>query len=242
MRVKDVMTRDVVTAAPDMPLSEAISIMVAKRISGLPVIDTGRLVGILSESDLLRRTELGTAKTRRRWLQWLTQPGTLAEDFVRTNGRYVRDAMTRDPQTIDENANLADVADLMERHQIKRLPVVAARELVGIVTRGDVMRALAGFLAPAYEDIFTSDREICETIRAELGSQSWGSPDALSIECHDGVVELRGTLYDERLRQAIRVAVENVPGVKSIQDHMVWIGPLSPAAALSPEDSREGRP
>jgi CBS domain-containing protein len=149
--------------------------------------------------------------------------------------------MTGNVQTIDDSASLGEVAKLMERHRIKRLPVLRDGELVGIVTRGDLVRALAGFLAPAYEDAINSDREICKAIRSELDRQSWGPCTLVEIAAKDGVVELRGSIFDERERLAIRVAAENVPGVKAVHDHMVWVEPLSSLVMLSPEDSAEPR-
>ena len=144
MNAADIMTRTILSAGPKTPVAEAIGLMLDNRVSGLPVIDeAGQLVGILTEGDLLRRGETGTERHRPRWLEILLGPGRLASDYVRTHGRKVEDIMTRDPVSVAPETPLDEIVELMERHRIKRVPVLEGEKLVGIVSRADFLRALA---------------------------------------------------------------------------------------------------
>ena len=228
MRVNDVMSSKPITISPDATVAEAIARMISARVSGLPVADgSGTLVGMLSEGDLLRRSEMGTQKARSRWLEWLIEPGRRAEDYTRANGRLVREVMTDNVYSIGDDASLADAVNLMEKHHVKRLPVVADGKLVGIVTRADLIRALARYVAPTYEDTFATDAEIAKAIRTELDAQSWAPAAAVDFDVKDGVVTLRGSIMDDRQRDALRVLVENVSGVKRVADQLVWIEPYT---------------
>lgn len=239
MRIRDIMSKPVITVARTATLAEAIHRMLDAHVSGLPVVDeAGGLVGVISEGDLLRRAEMGTQPQHSRWLEWLIQPGRLASEYVRANGRLVHELMTLEPVTVDEDAPLQEAVSLMERWRIKRLPVMGRDGLVGIVTRADIIRGLAGFLAPAYEEQATSDAEIRSRILAELAAQSWAPTAALDIEVENGVVRLRGTIFDERERDALRVAAENVVGVRRVEDHLVWVEPNTGMAISSPLDER----
>ena len=150
MKASDIMTRKVISVEPDASILHAVHLMLQNRISGLPVIDaTGKLVGILSEGDLLRRQETGTQKQRARWVAFLMSPGRLAEEYVHAAGRKVREIMTPDPRTIVEGTPVEDIVRLMERHRIKRLPVRRDDTVVGIVTRANLVRALASLAVEA---------------------------------------------------------------------------------------------
>ena len=139
MRASDVMTRHVITAGPDTSIVEAARLMLENRISGLPVLDgRGRLIGIVTEGDFLRRVETGTARHRSRWLEFLIGPGRLADEFVRSHGRKVEEVMTPDPRTVAEDTPLEDAVQLMERNNIKRVPVVRNDQLVGILSRANL--------------------------------------------------------------------------------------------------------
>src|SRR5205823_9736981 len=144
MRAADVMTPDPVCISPDASISEAIGVMLERKFSGLPVVDAGgSLVGMVTEGDLLRRTETGTQRKRQRWIEFLLGPGRLATEYVQTTGRKVGDVMTPEVRTVTEDAPLDAVVHLMERHQIKRVLVVRDGKLVGIVTRANLLQALA---------------------------------------------------------------------------------------------------
>src|SRR5262245_22298734 len=144
MRAADVMTPDPVCISPDASINDAVGLMLERRFSGLPVVDArGSLVGIVTEGDLLRRTETGTQRKRPRWIEFLMGPGRLATEYVQTTGRKVNDVMTPEVQTVTEEAPLDAIVHLMERHQIKRVLVVRDSKLVGIVTRANLLHALA---------------------------------------------------------------------------------------------------
>jgi CBS domain-containing protein len=223
MNVKDVMTSPVVSVEPDSSVLQAVRIMLQRRISGLPVIDKeGRLVGIVTEGDFLRRAETGTQRRRPRWLEFLLGPGRLAEEYTRSHGRKVQDIMTAEPVTVTEEEPLDAVVQLMEKRQIKRLPVMRGDEVVGIVSRANLVHALAGIAREA-KPTSPGDDAIRNRILAELASQSWAPTSLINVIVKDGVVELWGSVTDERERQALIVAAENTPGVKAVKDHLVWI-------------------
>ncbi len=227
MKAKDVMTSPVVSVEPDSTVAQAVRIMLQRHISGLPVIDkSGRLAGMVTEGDLLRRAETGTQRRRPRWLEFLVGPGKLADEYTRAHARRIGEVMTADPVTVTEDTPLEDVVRLMEKRRIKRVPVVRGQEVVGIVSRANLMHALAG-VAREVKPTQASDQAIREQIMTELRRQSWAPIALIDIVVRDGVVELWGTITDERERQAIIVAAENVPGVKSVKDQLAWVDPTS---------------
>jgi CBS domain-containing protein len=236
MYAKDIMTSPVLSVAPDSPILEAIRIMLQRHISGLPVIDKDqRLVGMLTEGDFLRRRETGTQRHRPRWLELVIGPGRLAEEYSRSHGRKVHEVMTGAPIAIPEDTPLDEIVRLMEKQRIKRLPVVRADKVVGIVSRANLIHALAG-VARNIKPAATSDQEIRERLLNELAQQSWAPAALMNVIVKDAIIELWGAVTDERERQAIVVAAENVPGVKEVRDHMVWVDPTSGMAFYSPAD------
>ena len=239
MNVKDIMSSPALSVGSDSPITQAIELMLTKHISGLPVLDTeGRLVGVVTEGDFLRRAETGTQRRRPRWLEFLIGPGRLADEYTRSHGRKVGDIMTPDPVTVTEQAPLDEVVRAMEKHRIKRLPVVRGDKLVGIVSRANLLHALAG-AAGDIKQVTASDQAIREQLLAELARQSWAPAALINVIVKDAAVELWGTITDERERQAIIVAAENVPGVKAVHDHLVWIEPNSGTVIYSPSDEAE---
>jgi CBS domain-containing protein len=239
MQARDVMTLQVYVVKADAPIMDAVRLMLQNRISGLPVVGSnGELVGIVTEGDFLRRGEIGTQRRRSRWLEFLIGPGRLADEYVHACGRRVEEVMTRDPITITEDTPLTEVVELMERHRIKRLPVMRQGKIVGIVSRANIMHAMVS-LARNAESPAKSDAAIRDQILAECQKQAWG-PTA-NVVAQGGVVELWGMITDERERQAIIVAAENVPGVKAVHDHLVWIEPVSGFTLQSPEDEAAGK-
>ena len=227
MNASHVMTREILSVGPDTTVAEAIRTMLDNRISGLPVIDeAGRLAGVLTEGDLMRRGETATERHRPRWLEILMGPGRLAEEYVRTHGRKIGEVMTRDPVCVRPDTTLKEIVELMERHRIKRVPVLEGEVMVGILSRADLLRGLAGALEAA-PVAATSDEEIRERILAELARAAWVPRDGIAITVENGVVDLNGVILDEKERGALRVAAENVPGVKAVEDHLVWVEPVS---------------
>ena len=235
MKARDVMSSGIISVDGEASVMQAVRLMLQYRISGLPVVGPkGELIGMVTEGDFIRRGEIGTQRRRSRWLEFLVGPGRLADEYVHARGRKVEEVMTRSPVAITEDTPLDEAVDLMERHRIKRLPVVRNNIPVGIVSRSNVMRALISLprdaKAPALDDA-----AIREQILAEFEKQSWATlmPNVL---VNGGVVELWGALTDERERQALIVAAENVPGVKAVHDHLVWIEPASGITLPSAED------
>ena len=227
MKAKDVMTSPVVSIEPDASIWQAVRIMLQRHISGLPVIDQkGALVGIVTEGDFLRRAETGTQRRRPRWLEYLIGPGRLADEYTRAHGRKVSEIMTADPLTITEDTPLDEIVRLMEKRQIKRLPVVRDQEVVGMVSRANLVHALAS-VARDIKPTSASDQAIRDRILAELASQSWAPVALVDLIVRDGVVELWGMITDERERKAIVVAAENAPGVKAVNDHLAWVDAIS---------------
>ena len=144
MRAHQIMTHQVITVSPETSTLDAANMMLRNHISGLPVLDSsGALIGIVSEGDFLRRTEIGTPRKRAAWLRFFTSPGRLADDFVSEQGRSVADVMTADPVTVNEETELGELVSLMERKGVKRLPVMRQGRLVGIVTRSNLLQAFA---------------------------------------------------------------------------------------------------
>jgi CBS domain-containing protein len=239
MKAHDVMTWGTITVEPDASVTRAVRLMLQNRISGLPVVDAeGQLVGMVTEGDFLRRGELGTKRQRPRWLEFLLGPGRLAAEYVHASGQKVGEVMTPEPKTITPETSLDEVVRLMERHRVKRLPVVQDGKLVGIVSRANLLHALASVAreikAPAGDDT-----TIRERILAECAKQSWAPH--VNVVVRDGVVELWGVITDERERQAFIVVAENVPGVKAVRDHLAWIEPTSGMVVLSEEDETKAR-
>jgi CBS domain-containing protein len=239
MQVKDVMTRNVISVQSDDQVLKAARLMLQNRISGLPVIDKdGELVGIVTEGDFLRRSEIGTQRRRSKWLEFIVCPGKLAEDYVHASGRKVEEIMTPDPCVVGEDDPLEKVVELMERRRVKRLPVVRAGRMVGIVSRANLMHALAS-LARDVAPPAGPDWAIRNQILTALGNQHW-APN-VNVVVKNGVAEVWGCITDDRERQGIIVAVENVAGVKQVHDHMVWVEPMSAMAFPSPEDDVKER-
>ncbi len=234
MNAGHVMTPDVVSVPPDAAVGTAAQLMLQKRISGVPVIDErGHLVGILSEGDFLRRAETGTGRRRPRWIEFFMGPGRLADEYVRLSGRKVRDVMTREVRTVPPDAPLEQVVRLMERHNIKRVPVVDGGKVVGIVTRANLLHAVASF-ADEIAPLSAADAAIRDRLLAALKDQPWAPVTAIDVTVRNGVVRLAGIITDERQRQALRVAAENIAGVKGVEDNVVWVEPVSGLFAEAP--------
>src|SRR5450759_4692879 len=236
MNANDVMTRNVISVAPDMTVLQAARLMLQHHISGLPVIDkAGKLVGVLSEGDFLRRRETRTERRRSRWLEFLMGPGRIAAEYSHSHGNKVSEVMTPEMQTVDEVTPIEDIVDLMERRRIKRVPVVCGGQVVGIVTRSNLMHAMVS-LARVAQPAAKDDAAIRERLLAEIQKEQWAPAATANVVVHDGVVELWGVIVDERQREALKVAAENIPGVKAVIDHLVWIEPTT-GLTIEPSDA-----
>jgi CBS domain-containing protein len=235
MRAHQIMTRTVVTVSPEATILEAADTMLRSHVSGLPVIDAaGKLVGVVSEGDFIRRSEIGTQRKRGRWLKFLLGASVAATDYVHEHGRKVADVMTADPVTIAEDATLEQIVTSMETNGVKRLPVMRDSKLVGIVSRANLLQAVAS-LAREIPDPTADDDHIRSRIIAALEKNDW-SPFGLNVVVRDGIVHLSGVITDEGSRQAAMVAAQNVTGVKKVHDHLCWVDTMSGMYLNSPED------
>jgi CBS domain-containing protein len=235
MIVADVMTRNCITIAPEATVEEAVNLMLGRHVSGLFVVDKqDNLAGVVTEGDLLRRDELGTERHRPWWLRLLASPARQAADFTRANGRHVRDVMTENVLSIAQDAPLGEVVETMEKQHIKRLPVTADGRVVGVVSRADLLRALIGRVRNV-EPLATDDRSLRTAILNEMEAQPWAPTTTLNVTVADGVVDLWGTITNEHERHGIRVIAENTPGVKTVNDHMVYIEPYTGTVIENPD-------
>jgi CBS-domain-containing membrane protein len=236
MNANDVMTRNVISVAPDMTVLQAARLMLQHHISGLPVIDkAGKLIGVLSEGDFLRRQETRTERRRSRWLEFLMGPGRTAAEYTHSHGSKVSEVMTGDVRTVSEDTSLEDIVELMERYRIKRVPVLRGSEVVGIVTRSNLMHAMVSLVRKA-PPTAADDATIREQLLAEMKKEQWAPAAMTNVVVRDGVVELWGVIIDERQRDALKVAAENIPGVKAVKDHLVWVEPTS-GMTIEPKDA-----
>jgi CBS domain-containing protein len=241
MKASEIMTRSVVTVGRGTPVAQAIRLMLDNHVSGLPVLDDdGKLVGILTEGDLLHRSETGTERHRPRWLEVLMGPGRMATEYVRTHGRRVAEIMTQNVTTVTANSPLDEIVQLMEHRRIKRVPVMDGGALIGIVSRADLLRTLALALEKQPGEKH-SDEEILGQIHAELAKVAWVPRDGLSITVNGGVVDLNGVILEEKEREALRVVAENVEGVTAVEDHLVWIEPISGTVIETPQGTSSPR-
>jgi len=235
MKASDIMTPGVISADPDATVLQAARYMLQHHISGLPVIDkTGALVGILSEGDFLRRRETHTDRRPSRWLEFLMGPGRLAAQYTHTHGSKVSEVMTTKVHAITEDTPLEKIVELMERYRIKRVPVLRRKKVVGIVTRANLMHAMVS-LARGGSKATTSDAAIRQKLLAELKSEKWALASMINVVVHEGVVELWGMIVDDRQREALVVAAENIPGVRDVKDHLTWVEPTS-GVVIEPRD------
>ena len=227
MRAMDVMTTNVITVDPETSVQDLATLLSERAISGVPVVDRdNRLVGVVTEGDLLHRAETGTERrTQRRRLRWLDAFATdqeAARDYVKSHGRIVREIMIREVISVSDTTDLADIATLLETKKIKRVPVLRDGKLVGIVSRANLVRALAMTKSEPAIVADSDDHTIRAKLLAELKGQEWVHMWAADIIVRDRVVHL--WFSDDRSeeeRQAVRVAAENIPGVQRVEEHIV---------------------
>jgi CBS domain-containing protein len=219
----DVMTADVVSVEPDTPVRDIAQLLYTRRISGVPVVEQGRLIGIVSEGDLIGHAAAIGEQRRSWWLSAFMDDSLSARDYAKTHGRTARDVMTSNVVTVEETTTLAEIAKTLERHRIKRVPVVRNDTLVGIVTRGNLLQGLANLEVKPPTSV--DDRTIREQLIAELRGQAWAHLLADDIVVENGIVRLSGIVQSEDERRALRIAAENIPGVKSVEDHLTFWTP-----------------
>jgi CBS domain-containing protein len=218
MKAADIMTAPVVTVTPDTSVREAAALLATRSISALPVIDAERLVGIVSEGDLIHRHEIGTDCALRGDPWWLRifRPPSPTDDYVKSHAARVKDIMSKDVVTVGSDAPLWEVADLLDRRRIKRVPVMDAGRLAGIVSRSDLVKALAAAEPPAVPQ---GDEAIRAALVAELERQPWWRAGLCGVAVEDGIVIYRGVMEVRGEEAAARVAAEGIPGVRGVVDH-----------------------
>ena len=220
MRALDVMVRHPVTAHPNMTVADAVELLSKHDISALPVVDEHHnLVGILSEADLLHRVEIGTERHRPWWLEALTGASKLAEEFAKSHGKTVGELMTTDVVSASEDASLSEIAGLLERNRVKRVPITRDGKLVGVVSRSNLIQALASVVENG-EKHSDDDAQIRSELLARLEQQPWTDFDDRNITVSRGTVHLWGLVSSEEERKALIALAESVPGVVRVSDEM----------------------
>lgn len=220
MRARDIMTTSVVTVSPDTTVRDIARTLIERRISALPVVDSaGRVVGIVSEGDLLHRAENRTERRRSWWLELVSTTEDLATDYVKSHGLMAKDVMSWPVISADPDMSLAELATLLDRYRIKRVPVLHNGGLIGIVSRADLLRGLIGVAetaAPAAAD----DAKVREALLRRIENEPWATATSLNVIVTGGVAELWGFIGSEAERQAFRVIAQGTPGVRGVEDHL----------------------
>lgn len=220
MLVKEIMTKTVITVSPDAPVGEIAQTMVSAGISGMPVVDgTGKVVGIVSEGDLMRRSETETAPRRSWWLKLLGSPTMSAEDYIRSHGMKASDLMSRAVVSVSPDDTLGDAAALLEGHHIKRAPVIENGKLVGIVSRSNLVQALSAIYSTQAPPTSVDDASLRAAVEQNI-DETGVTSFYLNIVVADGIVNLWGVVASQQERNAVRVAAESTPGVKGVKVHI----------------------
>ena len=219
MQASDIMARTVVSVTADTTVPEVAATLIAHRISGVPVVDAAnRVLGIISEGDLYRRPELGTERPRRRWIEFLTSNSSLARDYVHSHGSTAADVMSRDVVQVSPKTSVSEIAEILERRQIRRVPVLDGEVLVGIVSRGNLVQALAS-CQPGHGSTPGIDRHIRKDLMSEYAKHPWGERIESNVIVVDGVVNLWGLVESRAEADALRVVAEATPNVRRVVDH-----------------------
>lgn len=220
MKAQDIMTRDVVTVSADKKVHEIAKLMIEKHVSGIPVVDDkGQIIGMVSQSDLLHRAEVGTERKRKWWFRVFADSNEIARDFVKAHGHAAHDVMARYVVSVREDTELRDVADILDKHKIKRVPVVSEGRLVGIITRGDLVRALS--LAQITKAVSTKKVEnatLHKALQDRIQKQPWINKTYVNITVNDGAVEMWGFVDSNEQHRALRLLVDETEGVSKVED------------------------
>ena len=228
MRAQDAMTKVVITVGPDTSIGEIARLLIAHRISAVPVVSDGRLLGLVSQTDLGHRVEAGTEKKRKWWLAAFGNPDAMAREYVKSHGLTAQDVMTHHIISVSKEATLAEVADVLDANRIRQVPVMDNGKLVGMVSHADLVRVIAAaqVTAPAPRP---ADGALQAAIWQAIKAQPWLRSTYLNLAVKDGVVELYGAVASSDQRRAVKVVIEGVPGVAKVEDK-VGIFPKGVAA------------
>ena len=222
MKAADVMVTNVITVGPDACVQDVAHTLLSARISGVPVVGpNGELLGIVSEGDLMRRVEAGTGRPRPWWLALFVGKETLAAEFIREHSRKVTDVMTRRVITAAPDTPLSKIANLLEKNAIKRVPIVEGGKLVGIVSRANLLQALASLTKQVEVATGVNDSQIRDKVLTQLNAEPWTKSLLINVIVQDGTVELWGIVESASEKKAVRVAAEVTPGVRAVNDNLV---------------------
>jgi CBS domain-containing protein len=226
MQAKDVMTTGVVTVTPETQIQEIAKLLLERKISGVPVVDPEeRVLGVVSEGDLMQRLGSESGRHRSWWLGFVASSQERAEEYVKRHGSRAADVMTRDVVTVAEETPIGEIARILEERRIKRVPVVRDGKLVGIISRANLLHGLAARKEAAPGAPSADDRSIREAVMADLAKEGWVTHGSLNVIVTDGVVELWGWVESDEERRAFKITAENVPGVRSVEDHLGSVAP-----------------
>lgn len=237
MKAKDIMTRHVVSVTPESTLSDFADVLLKNGISGVPVITAkGNLVGMITEGDCLNRVEIGTEQKQSFWRSLLADPESRAEKYIRAHGRKVSEVMTRNLITAEEDTDVSEIIHLMEKHRVKRIPIVAGNSVVGIVSRANIVQTMASLLRGVDTDV--SDEKLRSKVLQALAELPWPAKTFVNVTVKDGVVDLWGAFTSYRQDESAIVAAENVPGVKGVHNHLAWVDPMSGLVIYEADEKR----
>ncbi|MDX1487400.1 MAG: CBS domain-containing protein [Acidiferrobacterales bacterium] len=215
------MTHTVVTVGPGAPVAEIAKLLLERHISAVPVVDaTNRILGIVSEGDLMRRPETGTERRLSWWLRMIADRDTLAREYTKSHGSEAQSIMTRDVVTVSEDTELADIAHILEKKRIKRVPVVRDGRLVGIVSRANLLQGLAVRKGAIGAAMKVDDDRIRRELLGTLQKEPWTSRGTLNAVVDNGVVHLYGLVASDAEREALVVAAKGTTGVRGVEDHL----------------------
>ncbi|MFW5834610.1 MAG: CBS domain-containing protein [Pseudomonadota bacterium] len=220
MQAADVMTRNVASVTPSATVGDIVRLLIERRISAVPVVDeAGKLIGMVSEADLLHRPEAGTEVRRPWWVDLFSSPDQRAEAFLKAHGRTAEEVMSRNVEIVQEDTPLDVVAKLMQERHVKRLPVLRDGKVVGIVARADLIRILATAL-PAQDTSLVDDMTIKDRFERTAREAGFASVGAVTTVVEDGVVHLWGIAETKAELKALELAAAEIPGVRGVESHL----------------------
>jgi CBS domain-containing protein len=221
MKAADVMVSNVITVGVNASIGEVAAILLNNHISAAPVVDEkGELIGIVSEGDLIRRPEIGTAKRHSWWLELISNKWASATEYIKSHSRKVADVMTRDVITAKPDTPLGDIASMLERNRIKRVPIVEGGKLVGLVSRANILQALASATKKLSSLTTATDSELRKKVQSRLAAEPW-RPTMLTITVQDGTVDLWGLVQSVEEKKAAQLATETTPGVRAVVNNII---------------------
>lgn len=220
MNAQEAMTRDVITVGPEATVGEIAGLLVRHRISAVPVVSNdGGVVGIVSQTDLGHRSETGTEKKRKWWLDFFADADARAREYIKSHGLKAQDVMTRFIVSVSKTASLSEVAEVLDTHRIRQVPVMEGGKLMGMISRADLVRKLAEVrvAAPARRP---ENGALQKAIWDQIKAQPWLKSAYMNLAVKDGVVELWGAVDSDEQRRALRVLVEGVSGVQKVENNV----------------------